>query len=98
MEPEFEQTVIFSCRFFFLEILCPFKAKSFDWQILSSGEEAWERDQRSYSSIYCNKAEPLENFVSPKSPFKVCEKEGALNKIRHYCRDMFSFPSEDKRT
>ena len=59
--------------------LCPFKTKSFSKWMLSSCEEVWEGGQRSKSFTYCNKVEPLENFISSRPVFRICEKLEGLS-------------------
>lgn len=47
------QVRVWAICHFSLEILCSFKAKSFNRWMLSSCEETWEEEQRSKSSTYC---------------------------------------------
>ena len=83
---------------FSLVTSCPFKANSFGNWMMSSCEEVWEGEQRSKSSTYCNKIEPLGNFISSRAAFRIYKKLKALSEtLRHYCPDeLFFFPSECK--
>ena len=82
--PKYRTWVWANCNFP-LAILNPFKAESFSKRMLSSCEEAWEAEQRSKSSTYCNKVEPLGNLISSRSAFRIGEKIRSLSKTwTHY--------------
>lgn len=63
MEPESEQAAVFP-----LETLCPFKAKRLNRWLPASSEEAWEKEQRSNSSVYGNKGEPQKTLCQLSQP------------------------------
>lgn len=64
---------------FSLETLCPFKATRSNRRMLSFCEETWEGKQRSKSSTYCDKVEPLRKVISCKSAFKICWNQEGLS-------------------
>ena len=46
--------------------------------ILSSCEKAWEGEQRSKVSIYCNKVEPQAKFISSRLSFRILKNKDSV--------------------
>ena len=67
---------------------CPASPLSCSWTwILSSCEKAWEGEQGSKVSIYCNKVEPQAKLYHLDYPSEFWKIRTVSETLRHYCSD-----------